>query len=368
MPLLKRIPVSVGSRKLEVRIGSSHLPQLGRLLRKMGLGSQAVVLTNRTVMRLHGKELSRSLAHGGHPPLVLTVEDSERSKSWKTLGRVLDRLADWDGPGRRPFLILFGGGVVGDLGGVAAGLYKRGIPYVQVPTTLLAQVDSSVGGKTGVDLPHGKNLVGLIVQPRLVFIELKFLSSLPRRQFRSGLAEAIKCGVIGDGRLFSLLERSTLEQLQGDPRRLAQVVARSVGLKVSVVQRDEDETRGIRTILNFGHTLGHALETATGYSRATTHGEAVALGMLAASRIARRLKLLSPGEEARIAGLLRRFGFPMKVRGAGLKAVFRAMAHDKKWAAGKNRWVLPTGIGRCTVRQGVPERIVRESILEIWRD
>lgn len=359
---VRRIRVPLGSRGYDVVIGAGHLASLGPLLRRMRLGTHAVVVSNATILSRHGAALRRTLERAGIPVTVVTVADSEKSKSIPSLGRLLGRIADADAPGRRLFLVLAGGGVVGDLGGVAAGLYRRGVPYVQVPTTLLAQVDSSIGGKTAVDLPQGKNLAGLVLQPRLVFIDLAFLRTLPDRQFRSGLAEALKCGVIRDAALFRRLERTDVERLKRDERLLAWVVARAVAVKAGVVGRDEHETKGIRTVLNFGHTFGHAVETALGYTRAITHGEAVAVGMAAAAGIARRLGMLSAAEQGRITGAIGKLGLPVSVRGVDLAKVRRAMAHDKKWFSGKNRWVLPAGIGRCAVRPGVPESAVRAAI------
>ena len=359
---MKRISVELGPRAYDVLIGSDHLRRLGTQLKSRDLGTHAVLISNPTILRRHGSKLRQALAGGGFELREITVPDSERSKSLPTLQRLLLRLADLDGPGRRLFLVLAGGGVVGDLGGLAAGLYRRGIPYVQVPTTLLAQVDSSLGGKTGVDLPQGKNLAGLFYQPRFVFIELDFLATLPDRQFRSGLAEVAKCGVILDAQLFSFLERCSVADLRRETKSLGWVIARAVQVKASVVAVDELETKGIRTILNFGHTLGHAIEAASHYRRAYTHGEAVALGMLAATRISLQLKKISAGDAHRIVQLIERLGLPTSIRGLTVPSLQRAMAHDKKWSMGKNRWVLPTGIGRCKVDGQVPERVVRSSI------
>jgi len=362
---VKKITVDLGPRRYDILIGSGSLIHLGREIRRRGLGTHPVLVSNGTVLRRYGGPLRRVLASAGLPVQILSVADSEKSKSLGGLSRLLGRLAQMDRPGRRLFLVLAGGGVVGDLGGLAAGLYRRGVPYVQIPTTLLAQVDSSIGGKTAVDLPQGKNLVGLFNQPRMVFIDLEFLRTLPDRQFRSGLAEVIKCGVIGDARLFRLLEEAPPEVLRRDARKLNEVVSRAVKVKASVVERDELETRGLRTLLNFGHTFGHAVEAAAGFRRTTTHGEAVALGMQVASGISLRLGRIGRADHERIVGLIRRTGLPTRVRGLALEKIVRAMAHDKKWAEGKNRWVLPERIGRCVVREKVPEKIVRASMRDI---
>ncbi len=355
----------VRGRDPEIRSGaasskllSRDVPQSGASSSRSRWGTHPVVLSNRTILRGLAGVWVKALHRQGLPITLLTLADTERSKSVSALGRLLNRLADLDGPGRRLFLILLGGGVVGDLGGLAAGLYRRGIPYLQVPTTLLAQVDSAMGGKTGIDLPHGKNLAGLFYQPRLVFIDVAFLRTLSDRQFRSGLAEALKCGVIRDAALFTFLERVSVSDLRRSPRALGWVIWRAVRVKARMVEADERETRGLRTLLNFGHTVGHALEAATRYSKIITHGEAVALGMLAATEISRELGKIDRGSAARIGRLIRSLGFPIKIRGARLSAVLRAMSHDKKWSRGQ-AWVLPTGIGRAAVVSGVPENLVR---------
>lgn len=369
MATLHRVAVRLGPRRYKVWIGTGQVRSLGVSLRRLQLGTHAVLLSNSTLLSWYAGPLRRAIRRGGFPVRVLRIADTERSKSMRTLERVLNQLADGDGPGRRLFLVLLGGGVVGDLGALAAGLYRRGVPYVQIPTTLLAQVDSAIGGKAAVDLPHGKNLAGLIVQPKGVWVDLDFLNTLPDRQFRSGMAEVIKSAVIGDAQLFAALERTSVARLRRDLKQLAWVIARAVRVKTSVVERDEFETKGIRSLLNFGHTLGHALEAASGYSRAYTHGEAVALGMQAAAAIARRLKIFSKAHAVRLEQLLRRLELPVRIRGRGLseRAVFRAMAHDKKWAAGK-RWVLPTRIGRARWVAGIPERVVRDSVRSLWED
>jgi len=359
---VKKISVDLGERRYDILVGTGILKGLGRELRRRGMGGRPVVISNATVLKRHGAAVKRALVSAGYAPAVLTVADSETSKSLPTLCRLLDRLAELDRPGRRLFLVLLGGGVVGDLGGLAAGLYRRGIRYAQVPTTLLAQVDSSIGGKTAVDLPHGKNLVGLIYQPGLVLIDPALLRTLPDRQFRSGLAEVIKCGVIADERLFRLLERTTPEKLRRDEPLLREVISRAVRVKAAVVEKDERETKNLRTLLNFGHTFGHAVEAAVGFRRAFTHGEAVALGMQVASDLSRRMGRMRERDHRRLMELIRRMGLPVRAPGLSPVKLRRAMAHDKKWGKGKNRWVLPDRIGRCVVRDAVPEETVRLAI------
>lgn len=356
-----RIRVKAPSLAYDVVIGSGHLSRLGGLVRRLALGFHAVVLTNETLRSTHAKAVSQAFRRSGFEVAMLTIADTERSKSFQTLGRLLVSLAALDRPGRRPFLVLVGGGVVGDVGGMLAGIYRRGIPYIQVPTTLLAQVDSAIGGKTAIDLPQGKNLAGLFYQPSLVFVELRFLRSLPPRQFRSGLSEIMKCGVIRDRPLFEFLEQHSPAALSKE-QNLAWIIERAIRVKADIVAKDEKETCGIRSMLNFGHTLGHALEAATHYAGVYTHGEAVALGMIAASRISRALKLIAPSQAARIELLLRRFGLPTTVRRISAAQIFGHMAHDKKWAAVPGRWVLPTGLGRAVVRDGVGEALVKSVV------
>lgn len=362
MGRIRHFQIRLKPKSVEVRVGHRHLSALGPTVRSMHLGTDAVVLSNSAILHLYRRAVGKTLSQAGFFPRFLTIQDTERSKSLAGLGQVLTSLSALDRPGKRLFLILLGGGVVGDLGGVAAGLYRRGIPYVQIPTTLLAQVDSSIGGKTGIDLPAGKNLAGLFYQPSLVYIELAFLETLSDRQFRSGLAEVAKCGVIEDPKIFDLLEATPFAVLRRDPKATAWLVERAIRIKAAVVEADERETAGIRTVLNLGHTLGHALEAASHYTRAYTHGEAVVFGMVAAARISRRMKLMAPSEGHRIERLMRHLGFPTKIRGVGLAGILQAMSHDKKWSFGKNRWVLPTRMGRVVVKDGVPDRIVRQTI------
>ncbi len=363
-----RIPVRLGPRGYEIRIGSGHLAGFGHLLRRLKLGTEPVVISNRSILRRHGPSLRAALQRAGFRFQAVTVMDSERSKGISTLGRLLTELARRDGPGKRLLLILAGGGVIGDVGGMAAGLYRRGIPFVQLPTTLLAQVDSSIGGKTGIDLPEGKNLAGLFIQPRLVFIETGFLATLSDRQFRSGLAEVLKCGILGDPPLFSLLERTPVAELRADRAKASWMIARAAKVKARVVEQDEFEARGIRTLLNLGHTFGHALETASGYRRSVTHGEAVGLGIRVASEISWRMGWLAESARARIHEALDHLGLPRSARGIRRDALFRAMAHDKKWTSGRNRWVLPVAIGRCVVRRDLPERIIRAAAGSVLED
>jgi len=264
-------------------------------------------------------------------------------------------------------LFAFGGGVIGDLVGFVAAVFRRGIPYVQLPTTLLAQVDSAIGGKVGVDLPFAKNLVGAFYQPRLVFNHLGMLRTLPLRQRRSGLAEIIKYAVIADPTLFRFLEQHLEVGLAGELGFLRIVVERCCRIKARVVAHDERESIGLRTQLNFGHTLGHALEAATGYRR-FTHGEAIAIGMACASRLSTALGLMPLADHTRLLRLLGATGLPTHASGIRLAAVKQALRYDKKFVRGQIRWVLPTRIGEVMVSESVPTslmwRVIRQHVCD----
>ncbi len=258
-----------------------------------------------------------------------------------------------------------GGGVIGDLVGFTAATFKRGVPYLQVPTTLLAQVDSAIGGKTALDLPTGKNLVGAFYQPIGVISEIRFLNTLPVRQLRSGLAEVVKYGVLGDEALFRYVEHEVNALLSMEPRALTHVVIRCAEAKARFVARDEYDRHEIRMRLNLGHTVGHALEAATGYARRLSHGEAVSIGMVAAARLARRLGICHEAVERRLVTLLTRIGLPVAYPGVRPDRILNAMRHDKKFTAGSNRFVLPTRIGQVVIARGVSYRLIREVVGEL---
>jgi len=249
----------------------------------------------------------------------------------------------------------------GDLAGFVAAIYKRGVPFIQVPTTLLAQIDSAIGGKTAVDLKTGKNLVGVFYQPKLVFADTKTLSSLSVRQIRNGLSEAIKYGVIDDPKLFDYIEAHHEEFLKGEDKVLNFIVGRCAKIKADIVAADEKETKGLRTILNFGHTVGHAVEAASpGYKY--HHGEAVGLGMRVAARISVNRNLLSAKDEARINQLITSVGLPEQIKGVKLSKILDLMQHDKKFVAGHNRFVLAHRIGKVSVISDIPLSIITKAI------
>jgi 3-dehydroquinate synthase len=313
------------------------------------------------VAPLYAKPAQQALQQAGFDPTLITVPAGETAKSLKTVQACYDQLAA-QRLERKSFIVALGGGVVGDLAGFVAATYLRGIAFVQVPTTLLAQVDSSVGGKVGVNLRAGKNLVGAFYQPRLVLCDLDALATLPQREYRAGLAEVIKYGIIYDAALFRRLERSLPDLLNKEPKTLAAVVARCCEIKAEVVRQDETEG-GVRAILNFGHTIGHALEAISHYGK-YLHGEAISIGQVAAAELSARTLGLAPGDVERITDLLRRAGLPtgLKLGPAQQEKVFTAMQLDKKVSGGEVKFVLARRIGQSEFGQKVPAALLREVI------
>lgn len=354
------IKVNLKKRSYNILVGYDILKQIGACLKKLDIGNDAYIITNALIRKKYGKALGNVLKRSGFGIKFKVVPDTEKSKSIVTAASVIKDIALFDKK-RRIFIIAFGGGVIGDLGGFVASIYKRGIPYIQVPTTLLAQVDSSIGGKTALDLSEGKNLVGAFYQPRLVFSDVKFIATLRARQMRSGLAEVIKYALIKDAKLFDYLERRYKDALGFDKAALDYIVARCSSIKAKVVQQDEREEKGIRTILNFGHTAGHAIEAAAGY-KGYTHGEAIALGMLVASDMSRKLGLLGLASVERINSLIQRVGLPTNIRNVKLADVINAHYRDKKFIGARNRFVLLSGIGRTKIVENIPLDIIIESL------
>lgn len=357
---MKIIKINLKKRSYNIIVGSDAISHLGKYLLRLNLGRDAYIITNTSIKSRFGNTLSRILKKSKFNFCFKAIPDTEESKSIKIFSSCLQGLADFD-RGRRAFVIAFGGGVVGDLSGFVASVYKRGAPFIQVPTTLLAQVDSSIGGKTAIDLPQGKNLAGAFYQPRLVLSDIKFLKTLSLRQMRSGLAEVIKYAVIEDKNLFFYLEKRHKQVLEQKPRALEYTVARCSLIKANIVQRDEREERGLRTILNFGHTIGHAIEAASHY-RIYNHGEAIALGMLVAVDISRALLMIGEDTRLRIEGLIKAVGLPHRIRGISLGAIINAHYRDKKFIGPKNRFVLIRGIAKTEIIENIPLRIIEAAL------
>ncbi|MFO7957450.1 MAG: 3-dehydroquinate synthase [Candidatus Brocadiia bacterium] len=357
---MRSVRIPLGERSYDILMGFDCLHRLGAAMRERRIARDNVaIVTSPRIGGLYYDTAADGLgeadfAHIGRWDLP----DGEENKNLDNFASAVRWLAQFaPDPSIRPVVVALGGGVVGDLGGFAAACFRRGVPYVQAPTTLLAAVDSSVGGKTAVNLPEGKNLVGAFYQPRLVFMDLGTLDTLDARQVRSGASEVIKYGAILDAELFEFLEKN-IQALTGlDRGALMRVVPTCVELKADLVQRDERDEAHVRVCLNFGHTLGHAMERAAGGR--LTHGEAVAVGMVAAADISVELGLCGSEVAERLRDVLRRAGLPLSVKGLELDEVLRLMQHDKKFIKGTNRFVLLEGIGRWTEREGVPEDVIR---------
>ena len=351
--------VLLGERSYDIELASTYRDLPGRL-RRLGLGPDVWVISHPSLFRAYGRQLVGPIRRAGWHVETVTVPEAEASKSLAQVRRLLVALSR-RATMRVPTLLAFGGGVVGDLTGFVAAVFRRGIPYVQLPTTLLAQVDSAIGGKVGVDLPQAKNFVGAFYQPRLVWCHTGLLRSLPLRQRRSGLAEVIKYGVMGDAGLFAYVERSVPACLALRPAAVRRLVGDSARIKARVVSRDEREQHGVRATLNFGHTVGHAIEAATGY-RSWTHGEAIAVGMCAASTLAVDVGLWPAREHTRLTRLLEAVGLPTRAPRVSRAAVRRAMRYDKKFIRGRPRWVLPTRMGHVVVTEAVPAQAVERAL------
>ena len=365
--MTKRIIVHLANRSYPILIAHDRFKSLGPFLKKMNLGREILVITNPDVRRHYGGLLQRSLTRSGFIVSFTkqefpTGKNSEKAKSQAYADRLIRELVTQEKKGKRPLLAAFSGGVLGDLTGYVASIYKRGIPYLQIPTTLLAQVDSSIGGKVGIDLPEGKNLVGAFYQPRLVYADLSVLDQLPKENRIEGLAEVVKYGVIADPRLFRYLEGNYKKLLQGktDRETLQHIIGSCAKIKAKVIARDERDDLWIRVILNFGHTLGHAIEQAKGYRE--RHGRAIAVGMLCEAEIALRLGLFKRQELKRLESLLSVLGLPTTMKGISLERLFRAESLDKKFIHGKNRYVLPVRIGKVVVREGIPHTLIRRVV------
>jgi len=355
--ILEEVTVNLGGRSYPILIGTGLLTRLGESLRARFTSHRIMVVTNHTVRCLYGDVVEGGLRRAGWDTVWAEMPDGEEYKTLATVQGFYD-LALATELDRACPVIALGGGVVGDTGGFFAATYQRGVPLVQVPTTLLAQVDASVGGKVGVNHPCGKNMIGAFYQPRLVVADLDALATLPLREIRAGLAEVIKYGVIKDAIFFAWLEENIERLLRLERDALAHAVATSCRIKAAVVEEDETEA-GLRQILNYGHTVGHALEALTDY-RDYHHGEAVAIGMAVAARLAVELGLLAGEDAARIVSLIRRAGLPTEVPeqfSAG--ELVRAMRLDKKTRGGRLTLVLPEAIGRVRIVPRVDVQVIK---------
>jgi 3-dehydroquinate synthase len=355
---MQTLRVALGERSYPIHVGAGLLGD-ARLYAPHVRGKRVAIVTNPVVAPLHLDSVQRALSQANANTVPVLVEDGERAKGWAALDRVIDALLAAQ-LGRDSLIVALGGGVIGDLAGFAAAIYQRGIPFIQVPTTLLAQVDASVGGKTAINHARGKNMVGAFHQPLAVIADVASLDTLPDRELRAGIAEVIKHGFILDLQFVGWLEANIGKLLARDRAALEYAVLRSCELKAQVVAADERES-GLRAILNFGHTFGHAIEAGVGYGE-WLHGEAVAAGMVMAAELSERAGTLRREDAERVKALIGRAGLPLRGPKLAPERYLELMQVDKKAAGGKVRFVLLEGLGRATLRGGLEDRLVCESI------
>ncbi len=362
----RTVRVGLAERAYDVVVGDGLLDRAGTIIAPFFKNMRTAIVSDATVWALHGERLTAALTAAGIASDAIVVPPGEPSKSWEGLADVSDRLLELE-LDRGDIIIAFGGGVVGDLAGFAAAIYKRGIDFIQIPTTLLAQVDSSVGGKTAIDTARGKNLIGAFHQPRLVLADLDVLATLPDREMRAGYAEIIKYGLLGDFAFFEWLEANGPAVLAREPDALAYAVARSIEMKAEIVVEDEKEA-GRRALLNLGHTFGHALEAETGYGEALLHGEAVAAGSAIAFRFSAAQGLCDSQDAQRAEAAIAAVGLPTRLTQVssgqfGADQLVRHMGQDKKAEGGKLTFILARALGDAFVAKDVNAQAVRDFLV-----
>ena len=349
------VPVDIPGKRCRVLVGSGLIASAGALARESGFDGSCAVITDENVGRLHGAEMQKSLEAAGYAAQILAVPAGEQSKCLAAAENLCDRMIA-AGLDRGSFVVALGGGVVGDLAGFVAAIYQRGVPFMQIPTTIVAQVDSSIGGKTGVNARAGKNLIGAFHQPRLVLADTQTLGTLPEREYREGFAEVIKHAVIRDAAMLDALDPAAARE------SLAPLIARNIAIKAAIVAEDEREESGMRALLNFGHTVGHAIENVAGYGR-YLHGEAVSLGMAAALEISERKYGLAAADAAHVRAKLAEYSLPLALPAdLDIDALLAAARQDKKFSAGQIRYVVSPRLGGAFVAKDVTEDDLRAAL------
>jgi 3-dehydroquinate synthase len=354
------VPLRIGTRRYDAIIGSNALGRIGKYMHEVFSRQTCAIISDTNVAPLFANRIKRSLTSAGFKPTLITIPAGEKSKTLKQVGAICERMiaARLD---RQSFVIGLGGGMIGDISGFVAAVYHRGIPHVQIPTTLLAMVDSSIGGKTGVNANDGKNLIGAVQQPSLVIDDVEILKTLPPRELNQGFAEVIKHAVIADAKMFNGLQ----SWKESNPIALQQLVRRNVILKAKIVAKDERDRTGKRAVLNFGHTVGHAIERAGNYRR-FLHGEALSLGIAAACAVSVERAGLPPRQRDLVIDLLQRFELPTKLpANFAREKIFDALKFDKKFEGGKIRFVVTPKIGAARVATDVTLNDIREAVNEL---
>ena len=362
MAEMKKITIDLGENSYDIIIGYDLAAEMTAFISKQKYSAKGIIITDTNVGSLYGEAMKKLIAKAGIECDIFNVEAGESAKSLAVAEKIYTRVIEL-GLDRRSPVFALGGGVVGDLAGFIAATYMRGVPFIQLPTSLLAQVDSSVGGKVAVNHKLGKNLIGAFYQPDAVFMDLNLLKTLPKREISTGLGEVVKYGLIYDKEFFAYLKENEQEILSLSSKAIPHIIARSCEIKAAVVSADEKE-QGLRRILNFGHTLAHAIEQETNYSR-YNHGEAVAIGMVGAAYISKELNLIDENIYAEIISLLESLNLPVKAEDCHEDHLYKGIFSDKKTVGGKVNWVLIDAIGSTIIKNDVAEEIVRKAIKEI---
>ncbi len=360
---MKTIKVGLKKRSYNIYVGKGAVNRLSSLSGVIAKNSPIFVVTNRKIRSLFHKDLTSAISGLSEKVFFCEVPDSETAKSFRVYEKTVGLLTDFS-KRSTPLVIALGGGVVGDLSGFVASTFRRGVPYVQVPTTLLGQVDSAIGGKVAIDIPRAKNIIGNFYQPKLVLCDTDFLKSLPKKEFRNALAEIIKYGIIKDSAFFYFIEKNHKKLIRLEPDITEYAIAKCCGIKARVVEKDEFDEKDKRAILNFGHTVGHAIEASLKFSLSMPHGEAVARGMIIASDVALRMKMLSDNDFKRVKKLIKKVCGISKNRAMKTSSVLSAMRYDKKFVGGVNKFVLPTRIGNVKVVRNIPAAIIKKAITD----
>ncbi len=357
---MKKINVKTQLYPYSIDIANNIAKSLNNYVKEYKLGNYGIVLTNKTIYSAYKEKISSIFKKDKNIKYkFIVLPDTERTKSFTYIPKVTKEIGNLDFK-KQVFFVCWGGGVIGDLGGFIASIFKRGAPYIQIPTSLLAQIDSSIGGKTAIDLPTGKNLLGSFWQPRLVLSDLSFLKTLPKEQIREGLAEAIKYGLIKDKKLFEFIEKNYIDILENRQKYTEHLIYKCAKIKKEIVEIDEREEKGIRTILNFGHTIGHGIEASKNYR--LSHGKGVALGMIAALYIAKEKKILQDKDiTKRLKDLLSKIGLPQKIN-LNIEKTLKAIKKDKKFSSGKTKMVFIESIGQAIVKQNISLNQISKAI------
>jgi len=355
---MKTIIVKLKKNPYKIHIGYGLLREVPKQIKKLKLGNFGLVITSGKILSLHRKRIKKIFGNKNYR--VTTVIDGEGAKSKKWLNKIIEEVIKIDTLNRKVFIVCLGGGTIGDLGGFVASIYKRGIPYIQIPTTLLGQIDSSIGGKTAIDLKEAKNILGAFYQPKAVFIDPGFLKTLSVKEIKQGLAEAVKYGAIKDKGFFNFLKQNHKKILKLNSACILELISTCASIKAKIVAEDEQEKRGLRTILNFGHTLAHALESSLQYKR-LSHGEAVSLGMLYAAHLSKILKKCSQKEVAEIEEIIKLFSLPTKVK-FNSATLYKSLTYDKKFTSGKIRMVILRKIGTVEVIEGISPQDIKKTL------